>query len=114
MDLELLDWLEKYAFPEESKYASAEYARKAYSIFASQMKKSATTRACIFATCHRGGTEILMDLMEESGLISYVGKVNMDREASERLNEESAEISAFTTFGWQWPTLCTPMPEVKS
>ena len=41
-----------------------------------------------------------MKLMEESGLVSYVGKVNMDREASEALTEDSAEISAYTTFGW--------------
>jgi guanine deaminase len=38
--------------------------------------------------------------MEESGLVSYVGKVNMDREASEALTEDSADISAYTTFGW--------------
>ena len=100
MDLELLDWLEKYAFPEESKYASAEYARKAYSIFASQMKKSATTRACIFATCHRGGTEILMELMEESGLITHVGKVNMDRAAPDTIRERDAELSASETALW--------------
>lgn len=31
MDLELLDWLEKYAFPEEAKYESSDYAHKAYS-----------------------------------------------------------------------------------
>jgi guanine deaminase len=41
-----------------------------------------------------------MEMMEESGLVSYVGKVNMDREASEGLVEDSAEISAFNTFGW--------------
>jgi guanine deaminase len=41
-----------------------------------------------------------MKLMEESGLVSYVGKVNMDREASEALTEKSADISAYTTFGW--------------
>ena len=32
--------------------------------------------------------------------MSYVGKVNMDREASEALTEDSADISAYTTFGW--------------
>ena len=41
-----------------------------------------------------------MELMEKTGLVSYVGKVNMDREASEALTEDSAEISAYTTFGW--------------
>jgi guanine deaminase len=100
MDLELMDWLQKYAFPEESKYASEDYAYKAYSIFASQMKKSATTRACIFATRHRIGTEILMELMEETGLITYVGKVNMDREAPDFIREESAEYSAEETAKW--------------
>ena len=100
MDLELMDWLNRYTFPEEEKYEDLEYAARAYGIFADALKKSATTRACIFATRHRYATELLMELMEKSGLVSYVGKVNMDREASEALTEDSADISAYTTFGW--------------
>ena len=100
MDLELMDWLNRYTFPEEEKYENLEYAQKAYGIFVDALKKSATTRSCIFATRHRYATELLMKLMEESGLISYVGKVNMDREASKDLTEKSADISAYTTFGW--------------
>lgn len=100
MDLELLDWLQKYAFPEEAKYASADYAYKAYTIFAQQMKKSATTRGCIFATCHREGTEILMELMEQTGLITYVGKLNMDREAPDIIREKDAQFSAEETSRW--------------
>ena len=100
MDLELMDWLNRYTFPEEEKYEDLEYAEKAYGMFVDALKKSATTRACIFATRHRSATELLMKLMEESGLVSYVGKVNMDREASAALTEESADISAYTTFGW--------------
>ena len=100
MDLELMDWLNRYTFPEEEKYENLEYAQKAYGMFVNAMQKGATTRACIFATRHRYATELLMQLMEQSGLVSYVGKVNMDREASEALTEESAEISAYNTFGW--------------
>ena len=100
MDLELMEWLNRYTFPEEEKYENLEYAKKAYEMFVNAMQKGATTRACIFATRHRYATELLMQLMEESGLVSYVGKVNMDREASEALTEESAEISAYNTFGW--------------
>ena len=100
MDLELMDWLNRYTFPEEEKYENSEYARKAYGMFVEAMKRGATTRSCIFATRHRYATELLMELMEESGLVSFVGKVNMDREASEALTEDSAEISAYTTFGW--------------
>ena len=100
MDRELMDWLDRYTFPEEEKYEDPAYAERAYRIFVDAMKGGATTRSCIFATCHRHATERLMEMMEESGLVSYVGKVNMDREASEALTEKSAEFSAFTTFGW--------------
>ena len=100
MDLELMDWLNRYTFPEEEKYEDLAYAQKAYGMFVDALKKGATTRACIFATRHRYATELLMQLMEESGLVSYVGKVNMDREASPALTEDSADISAYTTFGW--------------
>ena len=100
MDLELMDWLNRYTFPEEEKYEDLEYAAKAYGLFVEALKQGATTRGCIFATCHRPATELLMELMEKSGLVSYVGKVNMDREASAALTEKSADISAYTTFGW--------------
>ena len=100
MDLELMNWLNSYTFPEEEKYENLEYAEKAYKMFVNSLKKGATSRVCIFATRHRYATELLMKLMEESGLISYVGKVNMDREASESLTEASFDISAFDTFGW--------------
>ena len=97
MDLELMDWLFSYTFPEEEKYEDLDYAKKAYQIFVDDLKNSATTRACIFATRHREATELLMELMEESGLVSYVGKVNMDREATEKLNALRGEIKPFET-----------------
>ena len=100
MDLELMEWLNNYTFPEEEKYEDLVYAKKAYNIFVEDLKKSATTRAVIFATRHRPSTELLMELMEDSGLVSYVGKVNMDRESSDKLVEESPEMSAYQTFGW--------------
>ena len=100
MDLELLDWLNRYTFPEEAKFSDRKYADRAYSIFADCMKRSVTSRACIFATRHREATEILMQKMEGSGLISYVGKVNMDRESIPELEEKGYLDSAYNTFGW--------------
>ena len=100
MDLELLDWLNSVTFPEESKYSDQEYARKAYSIFAEDLKKSETTRACIFGTLHVEATDILMELLEKTGLKTFVGKVNMDRNGPDTLQEKSAEISAADTIRW--------------
>ncbi len=91
MDLELLEWLNERAFPEEMKYADPAYADAAYRIFADDLKKSATTRACIFATIHREATERLMDRLEETGLVTYVGKVNMNRNCPDALREETQE-----------------------
>lgn len=100
MDLELLEWLNTRTFPEEAKYSDREYARKAYKIFAEDLKSGATTRACIFATLHREATVELMDLMEATGLKTMVGKVNMDRNSPDILVEESAEASIRETVLW--------------
>ena len=79
MDMELLEWLNKNAFPEEAKYRDSEYARQAYARFIDHVKKGPNTRLCVFATIHVPATMLLMDMLEESGLVSFVGKVNMDR-----------------------------------
>ena len=100
MDLELMDWLQQQAFPEEARFESREYAEKAYTIFARQLKSSATTRAVVFGTRHGASTEILMEKLEETGLVTFVGKVNMDQNAPKPLVEESAEASEADTLAW--------------
>ena len=100
MDLELLDWLNTITFPQEARYEDLSYAREAYSIFTDDLKHSFTTRACIFATLHRPATELLMDMLEESGLVTMVGKVNMDRNGVPGLQEENAQASAKDTRQW--------------
>lgn len=97
MDCELLDWLFQIAFPEETRYADAAYAERAYGIFARKLKEGATTRAVIFGTMHADATLTLMDLMERSGLVTLVGKVNMDRNAPADLMEPSPEQAAADT-----------------
>ena len=100
MDDELMVWLRKRAFPEESKFADIEYAKKAYSIFADSLKRSATTRAVIFATIHREATMLLMELLEETGIVSLVGKVNMNRNAPKSLCEPKGKKAAEETVRW--------------
>ena len=100
MDMELLDWLEAHTFPEEAKYKDMEYAKEAYSYFVDDLKRGATTRACIFGTVHKEATTLLMEMLEEAGIGAMVGKVNMDRNSPEYLCEESAEASALATVEW--------------
>ena len=100
MDLELLDWLKNHAFVEEVKYADEDYARIAYSQFVDHLKQGPNTRMAVYATIHTRATSILMDLLEESGLVSLVGKINMDRNCPPNLREKSASASLSATGEW--------------
>ncbi|BCZ48918.1 guanine deaminase [Clostridium gelidum] len=98
-DKELIPWLETYTFPEEAKFIDKAYAEKIYKEFVNELYNQGTTRAVIFGTIHEESTEILMDLLEEKGISSYVGKVNMDRNCPDTLKEDSNE-SIKKTIKW--------------
>lgn len=109
MDLELLEWLDTYAFPEEAKYAGMDYAEKAYDIFVNDLKYSPTTRFCAFATIHAPAALRLMQKLEKTGLHGYVGKVNMDRNSPAYYCEADAAKSLRDTAAWamQAQNCCT-------
>ena len=100
MDMELLEWLNTYTFPEESKYRELEYAERAYGSFVSHLRRSETTRAVVFATIHVPATELLMQKLEDAGLCSYVGKVNMNRNCPDYLREASTLHAVRDTRRW--------------
>ncbi len=100
MDLELLEWLDIHTFPEESRYKDLDYAEKAYGIFAEDLKQSATTRAVVFGTVHVPATGLLMEKLEDTGLVTYVGKVNMDQNSTDDLRETDAVTALDATAAW--------------
>ncbi len=100
MDLELLEWLNTFTFVEETKFKDTGYADKVYTKFVNDLKKSATTRASIFSTIHVEATIKLMNLLEESGLVTYVGKVNMNRNCPSTLLEGSGKKAKDETLRW--------------
>lgn len=100
MDLELLDWLNTYTFPSEAKFKDEDYAKKSYQRFVDYLKYGPNTRHVIFASLHVRSTQILMDLMEESKMVSFVGKVNMDRNGGVDLEEKDADESEKATLDW--------------
>ena len=100
MDLELLDWLNTYTFPSEAKFKDEDYAKRSYQRFVDYLKYGPNTRHVIFASLHVKSTQILMDLMEESKMVSFVGKVNMDRNGGVDLEEKDAAESEKSTIDW--------------
>ncbi len=95
-DMELLDWLNAYTFPEEAKYSDPDYAERAYDFFVEALYVGATTRAAIFATADVESTLCLMDMLEETGLITCVGKVNMDRNVPSYYVEDTEDSLELT------------------
>lgn len=91
LDLQLMQWLERYAFPTEARFQDAEYARVYYRAFAQALRKNGTARAVVFSTIHGDTTDILMDIMEEERVGGFAGKINMDTLCPDFLREESGE-----------------------
>lgn len=100
MDLELLDWLNTYTFPSEAKFKDESYAKRSYQRFVNYLKFGPNTRHIIFASLHVKSTQILMDLMEKTKMVSFVGKVNMDRNGGVDLEEKDADESEKATLNW--------------
>ena len=88
MDLELLPWLQNYTFPEESKYADADYAERMYRRFLHTQWLFGTMRSVVFGTVHTESTRILMKLYQEAGMGALVGKVAMNRNCPDALCED--------------------------
>ena len=81
MDLPLLEWLNKYTFPCESKFSDTEFAEKIYRKSVKRILKSGTTFVSYFATIHKKASKLLVDIVNETGLRAHIGKVSMDRNA---------------------------------
>lgn len=91
LDMELLEWLDKYTFPQEKKFSDLKYAEKVYQYFTDELIRQGTVCASLFATIHRPATELLFDLLSDRGLWAFVGKVNMDRNCNAELEEDKID-----------------------
>lgn len=78
LDVPLEEWLYKYTFPLEARYADIVFARKVYSLLIDDLISIGTTTALYYATIHQDATRILADICLEKGQRALVGKVAMD------------------------------------
>ena len=87
---DLIDWLHRFTFPEESRYASAAHASAAAELFLDRLARHGTTAAVVFSTVHRRATEILFAAAERRSVALVTGKTMMDRNAPEALRDDPA------------------------
>jgi guanine deaminase len=91
LDLPLLEWLERYTFPTESKFIDTELAARIYTAAVTRHVRCGTTTCCYFATIHLDATKRLCDIIESIGQRAFIGKVNMDQHAPDGVRETAAQ-----------------------
>ncbi len=87
----LLDWLERYAFPEEQRFADPAHARSVADFFLDELLKNGTTTAQVLCTVHRASAEQLFEAAAARQLRMIAGKVLMDNNCPKGLCESTAD-----------------------
>ena len=77
----LLNWLDKYTYPEEQKFADSAYAAKWARRFTDALLQNGTTTAGIFSSNHLEATDLLFSEADNRGLRAVIGKTSMDQNA---------------------------------
>ena len=78
---QLLDWLERFTFPSEMRFAEPEFAELAMQEFVDLLLASGTTTAMTFSSSHEQATGALFNAAADRNMCFIAGKVLMDRNA---------------------------------
>ena len=84
---QLLDWLDRYAFPAEARFSDEAYAAEVAGFFADEMLRNGTTTALVFTTVHPQSVDAIFDAAEQRKLRLIAGKVLMDRNCPHDLRD---------------------------
>jgi guanine deaminase len=91
---QLLDWLNKYTFPAERKFADEGHATRMAELFLDRLMASGTTTAAVYPTVHRQSAESFLAAAHRRNLRMLAGKVMMDRHAPEYLRDDVVAAEA--------------------
>ncbi|MGI9505649.1 MAG: guanine deaminase [Geminicoccaceae bacterium] len=89
---QLLDWLEKYAFPSECRFADAAHAAETADFFLDELLRNGTTTALVLGTVHPQSVDAIFEAARSKNLRLIAGKVLMDRNCPEDL-QDTAETA---------------------
>ncbi|HEY8611937.1 MAG TPA: guanine deaminase [Roseomonas sp.] len=81
----LLDWLQRYTYPTEARFADAAHAARVASLFLRELLRAGTTTAAVYCTVHEHSADALFAEAGRLGMRIVAGKVLMDRHAPEEL-----------------------------
>ena len=90
---QLLDWLERYTFPAERKFADSAHAAAMAEFFFDELLRNGTTTAAVFPTVHKVSVDAFFTAAKRRKMRMLAGKVMMDRNCPSFVRDdvESAE-----------------------
>jgi guanine deaminase len=84
---QLLDWLEKYTFPEEARFSDPDYADRTAKLFLDLLLANGTTTAAVYCTVHPESADAFFAESSARNLRMIAGKILMDRNAPESVRD---------------------------
>lgn len=84
---QLLDWLNRYAYPAEARFADPGHAREVAGVFIDELLRNGTTTALVFCTVHAHSADALFEAAAARGMRLIAGKVLMDSNCPEELRD---------------------------
>ncbi|KAB8124907.1 guanine deaminase [Komagataeibacter medellinensis] len=88
---QLLEWLERYTFPTERRFADAAYATAIARQFLSELLRGGTTTAAVYCTVHPQSVDAFFAESTRLGTRMVAGKVLMDRNAPDYLRDTAQQ-----------------------
>jgi len=86
---QLLEWLDKYTFVEEQKFADPAHAAAVARFFFDELLRNGTTTAAVYCTVHPQSVEAFFTESERLNALMIAGKVMMDRNAPDALTDDA-------------------------
>ena len=89
----LIDWLNRYTFPEEMRFGDADYAAAVARDYLDASSSHGITTASIYCTVHPESVDAMMATAEARGQRMAAGRVMMDRDTAPDGLRDTAEAS---------------------
>lgn len=84
---QLLDWLNRYAFPVEAQFGDAQFAHEVAEFFVDELLRNGTTSALVFPTVHEESVEAIFTAAGKRNMRLLSGKVLMDQNCPESVRD---------------------------
>jgi len=84
---QLLEWLEKYVFPAERRFADPAHAREVADFFIDELLRNGTTTALVLGSVHAASVDALFQAARAKNMRIIAGKKLMDRNCPEYVRD---------------------------